>query len=151
MARFHKLRRVAVDDGFFFLAFITFVTGTIVLYFDLPYIYLQEDVEAGLRPAPADLVSQLIHSEKLQDTATTLLGTTIASVKFSFLFFFRDLLRQQKKMLVWWWCILVILIPTAAILMFSNFIACSYFNERIFGWYCLQSGFRISGVDRISV
>lgn len=143
MARFHKLHEVAVDDGFFFLAIATLVSGTTVLYLDLPYIYLQENVEAGLRVAPADLVSQLIHSEKLQDAATTLLGTTISSVKFSFLFFFRDLLRQQKKMLVWWWCIFILLIPTAAILMCSNFIACSYFDERIFGQFCLCPGFRM--------
>lgn len=133
LARFYKSHGVTVDDGFFFLAITTFISGTIMLYLDLPYIYLQENVEAGLRATPADLVSQLIHSEKLQDTATTLLGTTIISVKFSFLFFFRDLLRQQKKMLAWWWCIFVFLIPTAPILMFSNLISCSYFDERILG------------------
>lgn len=133
LARFYKSHAVAVDDGFFFLAIATFVAGTTVLYLDLPYIYLQENVEAGRRAAPEDFVAQLIHSEKLQDAATTLLGTTIISVKFSFLFFFRGLLSQQKKMLLWWWCILVFLIPTAAIVMFSNFISCSYFDERIFG------------------
>ena len=133
LARFYKSHGVAIDDAFFFLAIITLVAGTTVLYLDLPYIYLQEGVEAGLRAAPADLVSQLIHSEKLQDAATTLLGTTIISVKFSFLFFFRGLLRQQKKMLIWWWCIFVFLVPTATILMFSNFISCSYFDERILG------------------
>lgn len=133
LARLYKSHRVTVDDVFFFLAITTFIAGTTVLFLDIPYIYLQENVEAGLRAAPADLISQLIHSEKLQDAATTLLGTTITSVKVSFLFFFRDLLRQQKKMLIWWWCILVFLIPTAAILMFSNFISCSYFDERILG------------------
>ena len=151
MAGSYKLHRPAVDDGFFFLAIITFVSGTTVLYLDVPYIYLQENVEAGLRAAPADLVSQLLHNEKLQDAATTLLGTTIMSVKLSFLFFFRDLLRQQKKMLVYWWCIFVFLIPTAAILMFSNFISCSYFDERIFGGFCLQPGLRIIYIDQIFV
>ena len=133
LARFYQSHAVAVDDGFFFLAITTFVSGTTVLYLDLPYIYLQENVEAGLHAAPADLVSQFIHSEKLHDAATTLLRTTIISVKFSFLFFFRGLLRQQKKMMLWWWCILVFLIPTAAFPMFSDFISCSYFDERTFG------------------
>ena len=131
--RFYHPRPFAVDDGFFYLAVITLISGTTVLYLDLPYIYVQENVEAGLRAAPADFVSQLIHDEKLQDAATTLLGTTIMSVKFSFLFFFRHLIPQQKKMMVWWWCIFVLLIPTTAILIFSDFIACSYFDERIFG------------------
>ena len=133
MARFHKSRHVAVDDSFFFLAITTLISGTTILYLDIPYIYLQEDVEAGLRAAPADLVSQLIQSERLQDAAATLLGTTIVSVKFSFLFFFRGLIQHQKKEMIWWWCIFVFLIPTAAILMFSNLISCSYFDLRIRG------------------
>ena len=118
-----------------------------MLYIDIPYIYLQEDVEAGLRPAPADLVAQLIHSVKLQYAATSLLGTTIMSVKFSFLFFFRDLLKQQRKMLIWWWCTFVFLLPTTAILMFSNIIACPYSDERILGQFCFQSGSEASHND----
>ena len=104
-----------------------------MLYLDVPYIYLQEDVEAGLRAAPVDLVSQLVHDEKLQDAATTLLGTTIMSVKFSFLFFFRHLIQRQKKLLIWWWCNFGFLIPTAAIVIFSDFIACPYSDARILG------------------
>ena len=147
LARFYRSQRVAVDDGFFFLAVATLISGTTMLYIDIPYIYLQEDVEAGLRTPPADLVSQLIHSVKLQYAATTLLGTTIMSVKFSFLFFFRDLLKQQRKMLIWWWCIFVFLLPTAAILMFSNIIACPYSDEKILGQSCFRSGFEASHND----
>ncbi|KAK3171317.1 hypothetical protein OEA41_003401 [Lepraria neglecta] len=132
IARFYKSHRIAVDDGFFFLAVTTLVAGTIVLYFDIPYIYLQEDVEAGLRAPPANLVEQLIQDEKLQDATAVLLGTAVVSVKFSFLFFFRGLIRQQKRLMMWWWCILVVLIPTAAILMFSSFMSCPYFDQEIF-------------------
>lgn len=104
-----------------------------MLYLDIAYIYLQENVEAGLRAAPADIVAQLLHSEKLQYATATLLGTTVMSVKFSFLFLFRHLIQQQKKMLIWWWCIFVFLIPTSAILIFSDLISCPYFDERILG------------------
>ena len=132
-SRFYDPRRFAVDDGFFLLSVITLISGTIVLYFDLPYIYLQTNVEAGLRAPPADFISQLIHDEKLQNAATTLLGTAVISVKFSFLFFFRHLIQQQKKMLIWWWCIFVFLLPTAAIVIFSDLISCPYSDQRIFG------------------
>ena len=131
--RFYNPRSFAVDDGFFCLAIITLIAGTTVLYLDVPYLYLQENVEAGLRAPPADFVSQLIHDEKLQNAATTLLGTTIMSVKFSFLFFFRHLIQRQKKLLIWWWCIFAFLIPTAAIVIFSDFIACPYSDARILG------------------
>ena len=131
--RFYHPHSFAVDDGFFCLAIVTLIAGTTVLYLDVPYIYLQEDVEAGLRPPPPDLVSQLVHDEKLQNAATTLLGTTIMSVKFSFLFFFRHLIQRQKKMLIWWWCIFGFLIPIAAILIFSDLIACPYSDASILG------------------
>ena len=132
-ARLYKSQRITVDDGFFLLALSTLISGTTVLYFDIPYIYLQEGVEAGLRPAPADLIPRLLRDEKLQDAASTLLGVTITSVKFSFLMFFKSLLRQQRKLIIWWWCICISLIPTAAILMFSILISCPYFDERVFG------------------
>ena len=132
-ARLYRSHRITVDDGFFLLALLALISGTTVLYFDIPYIYLQEDVEAGLRPQPANFIPQLLRDEKLQDAAATLMGLTISSVKFSFLFFFRSLSKQQPKLMVWWWCICILLIPTTAIIMFSNLISCPYFDERIFG------------------
>ena len=132
-ARLYRSHRITVDDGFFLLALLALISGTTVLYFDIPYIYLQEDVEAGLRADTANFIPQLLQDEKLQDTAATLLGLAISSVKFSFLFFFKSLSKQQRKMMIWWWCICILLIPTAAILMFSNLVSCPYFDERIFG------------------
>lgn len=133
VARSLKSCRITVDDGFFYLAVVTLIAGTTVLYFDIPYIYLQEDVEAGLRVPPADFVSQLLHDQRLQDAAAMLLGTTVASVKLSFLFFFKGLLRHQERITMWWWCILVLLLPTTAILIFSNFMVCPYSDQQIFG------------------
>ena len=123
-----------MDDGFFYFAIVAFISGTTILYFDIPYIYLQENVEAGLRAPPANLIAQLIHSIKLQASANLLLAATILSVKFSFLFFFRTLIRQQKKMILWWWCIVMLVIATTPVLLFSSFISCPYFDERIVGW-----------------
>lgn len=146
---FYNSRRFAVDDGFFLFALVTLISGTTVLYLDVPYIYLQENVEAGLRATPADIVPLLLHSEKLQYAAATLLGTTIMSVKFSFLFLFRNLIQQQKKLSILWWCTFVFLIPTAAILMFSDFIACPYSDERIFGQSSLSgTNFRLRSFMR---
>lgn len=101
------------------------------MFIDVPYIYLQEDVEAGLRMPPADFLKKMIHSEKIQDAGTVLLATTIFSVKFSSLFFFRHLLRLQKKLMLYWWLICFIIVPSAAVFMFSDFISCDFFDERI--------------------
>ena len=130
-ARIRKEHRLYFDDAFFFLATISLVAGTILIFIDIPFIYMQEDVEAGLREPPADLMTRLIESEKIQDAATVLLALTIFSVKFSFLFFFRHLLRLQKKMMYYWWLICCIVVPSGIVFMFSDFIACDYFDERI--------------------
>ena len=132
-ARFYKFHRILLDDAFFYLAVVTLIAGTGLTYADVPFIYLQEYVEAGLLKPPPDLVPRLIHSEKIQDAATVLLVCTVFSIKFSFLFFFKLLIRQQKKLMIWWWTVLVLLVPIAAVVMVSDFIACSYFDDRIFG------------------
>lgn len=98
-------------------------------YVDTPKFYLEENVEAGLESPPPNFKSLLILGEKLEDAVTSLLGVTIVSVKFSFLFFFRALLRQQKKMMLWWWCIFVLLIPAAFLMIFAIFIVCAYWNQ----------------------
>ena len=114
-------------------------------YVDIPYIYLQEDVQAGIRMPPPDFIQQLLRSIKIQDAAVVLLSTTLLSVKLSFLFFFRQLLRRLRKMMIWWWFVLAVTVPSTIVLICSNFISCSYFDERIFGKHdvssrCLRSG-----------
>lgn len=44
--RYLQFNRVTIDDGFFFLAVLTLIAGTILLYLDLPYVYLVEDIAA---------------------------------------------------------------------------------------------------------
>lgn len=137
-ARTFKSHGLTIDDGFFLLAVITFIAGTVITYIDMPRWYLQEYVAAGLAIAPPDFIPYLIYGEKLEDAVTSLIGATIISVKFSFLFFFRALLRQQRKLLIWWWCIFAVLIPTAFIMIFAIFVVCAYWNQEIFGLLILS-------------
>ena len=132
-ARTFKSHGLTIDDGFFLLAVITFVAGIVITYIDMPRWYLQEYVAAGLAIAPPDYIPYLIYGERLEDAVTSLIGATIVSIKFSFLFFFRGLLRQQRKLLIWWWCIFTVLIPTAFIMLFAIFVVCAYWNQEIFG------------------
>lgn len=130
-ARIRKEQRLYLDDALFFLATLCLIAGTTLVFIDMPYIYLQENVESSRQTPPADFLTQLIRSEKIQDAGTVLLATTIFSVKFSFLLFFRHLLRLQRKLIYYWWFICIILIPSAAVFMFLDFISCDYFDERI--------------------
>ncbi|KAI4108317.1 MAG: hypothetical protein LQ339_002218 [Xanthoria mediterranea] len=124
-------RKVYVDDGFFFLALVTLVAGTVMTYIDIPYIYLQQNVQAGTQAPPADFIQQLLKSVKIQDAAVVLLSATVFAVKLAFLAFFRGLIRRLKKLEMWWWFVLVIVVISSLILICANFITCPYFDERI--------------------
>ena len=132
-ARAYKSSGFTVDDGFFLLAVATYLAATVLTYIDTSHMYTQQEVIAGLRFPPPNFLSQIITNEKFTDATTSLLGASIVSVKFSFLFFFRALLRRQKKMMVWWWCIFAIMIPTAVVMVFAFLIICASWNQDIFG------------------
>lgn len=138
-ARTYKSNGFTIDDGFFLLAVITFFPGIMMTYVGVPRFYLEQNVLAGLESAPQNYVRFLIVGEKLQDAITSLIGASIMSVKFSFLFFFRALLRQQKKMMVWWWCMFAIFVPMAFVMIFAFFIVCAHWNQEVFGQSSLES------------
>lgn len=130
--RVRHFRRLYIDDGFLFLAVAALTAGTGLMLVDIPYAYLQEQVEAGVEAPPPNLMDSLLQDQKVQNAATVLIATTIFSVKFSFLFFFRLLLQRTKKWYIWWWwTIFIILIPSAALFMFSDFISCPYTGEAV--------------------
>lgn len=129
--RLHRDGRLLVDDGFFLLATATLLAGSVLLYLDIPLVYTQLNVSSGMIPPPDDFIQQLLASIKLQNAAVVLLTTTIFSVKLSFWFFFRDLLRRIRSLTIWWWCILPFLIIGAAFCIATNFISCPVFDESI--------------------
>ncbi|KAL8702465.1 MAG: hypothetical protein Q9201_004370 [Fulgogasparrea decipioides] len=123
--------KIHVDDGLFLLAVIFLIAGTVMTYLDIPYIYLQQNVQAGVEAPPPDFIQQLLKSVKIQDAAVVLLSGTVFAVKLCFMALFRGLIRRLKKLELWWWFVLAIVVPSSAILVCSNFISCSYFDERI--------------------
>ncbi|KAL8662845.1 MAG: hypothetical protein Q9202_004359 [Teloschistes flavicans] len=126
-------QKIHVDDGLFIAAVLFLIAGTVLTYIDIPYIYLQQNVQAGTEAPPADFIQQLLKSVKIQDAAVVLLSGTILAVKFCFLSLFRSLIRRLRKLEIWWWFVLVIVVPSSIMLVCSNFISCSYFDERILG------------------
>ncbi|KAI4202141.1 MAG: hypothetical protein LQ350_002808 [Teloschistes chrysophthalmus] len=126
-------QKTHVDDGLFIAAVLFLIAGTVLTYIDIPYIYLQQNVQAGTEAPPADFIQQLLKSVKIQDAAVVLLSGTILAVKLCFLALFRSLIRRLRKLEMWWWLVLAIVVPSSIMLVCSNFISCSYFDERILG------------------
>ncbi|MCJ1374866.1 hypothetical protein MMC20_006099 [Loxospora ochrophaea] len=124
--RVRKFHRIFVDDGILFLAVTTLVASSVMIYVDFPYVYLQDNAEANL-------VQQLVQAEKNSAAINVLLITTIFSVKFVFLAFFRTLLqRLHGPIIVWWWVVLAIVILSTGYSIVSTFVACPVFGEAAF-------------------
>ena len=132
-AHTYKSHGFTIDDGFFLLAVASYLAGTVILYLAIPHFYLDQRVAAGLELPSPNFIPHLISGLRLVDAVTSLTGAAIASVKFSFLFFFRALLRKQKKMMTWWWCVFAVIVPTAIIMIFAIFIICAYWNQDVLG------------------
>ena len=131
--RVKKFRRLHADDYFVFLAVLCLITSTGILYVNVPYIYLQLNVEAHVEAPPADFVQQLLYDERLQNAATVLVLTALFSVKWAFLFFFRCLIGHTNWLITWWWTVLAVLVPGTVFGIFTNIFACPFFGPSILG------------------
>ena len=136
--RLQKFRRLFVDDYFLFFAALCLIAGSSLLYVELPYIYTQVNVESGLQALDAGVIQDLVMENKLAYPVSMLLWAAIFSVKFSFLFLFKSLIRRVRHLTILWWFVLAVLIPSAIVCICALFIACSKFSPSFVGLYLMQ-------------
>ena len=131
--RVRWFRHLFVDDGFLIIAVIGLILGTSLTYADIPYLYTQVQVESGVEAPPPDFIQQLVNDEKTLHPATLFLRVAIFSVKFSYLFLFRSLIRGHRRLLIWWWCVCAILVPATGFCLFTEFVSCPAFGASVVG------------------
>ena len=132
-ARISFFKRYLIDDVFFYIATIMLITATGLLYAEAPLIYLQVDVQTGVRKPPRDFIAKLILGLKIQTGITVMTSGSLFAIKFSFLFFLKNLIWQSKRLMIWWWVIIGVCIPAALVSMCMGFIICTTYDERILG------------------
>lgn len=133
--RIVQTHKITIDDGFFYFAVITFIAGTTTCYIDIPYLFVQQNVDPKTTIITPDFIQLLLRSLKIQSATDVLLSVTLFSVKFSFLFFFHSLLRRVRGLWVWWWCVFGLMVPVSVVFVSAVFIVCPYFDERVLGEY----------------
>lgn len=134
-----QTRKVSVDDGFFYLTVVALIAGTTTLYFDIPYIYVPQNVDPSTFHITPEFIAFLQQSLRFQASTCALLSVALFSVKLSFLTFFHGLLRRVRGLMIFWWCVLLFMVPVAIVFVCIIIMVCPYFDERVLGKLELQS------------
>ncbi|KAH8744395.1 hypothetical protein F5883DRAFT_590148 [Diaporthe sp. PMI_573] len=129
--RYTTRRQLALDDYFLFAAFAFLTTVIALVYHLLDPIYLATAVERN--PAiffqfSQEQVEQLLSQALNENIWLVLAWTTTFLVKFSFLAFFKHLIRNVERIQRYYWGIVVFTIITWMFLTSEAFILCSDFG-----------------------
>ncbi|RAL04479.1 uncharacterized protein BO80DRAFT_462094 [Aspergillus ibericus CBS 121593] len=110
MARFSlivwKLRSLQLEDGCILLAWACFLAMSIAYVIVTPVIYKIDAYEDGEIAPWATMVSDALFMIKVFFANTMLLWASLWSVKLSFLFLYRRLLRDLPGQMKWWYMVM---------------------------------------------
>jgi hypothetical protein len=113
--RFRKFRRLFVDDGFVFFAWILVLVSSILWQIYADDMYLNSAITRGVQMPPADFVQRSEGFLKASAAVVFLFYTTLWSIKLSFLFFFRRLYVNVGSWMRFWWLIFAVTVATWAV------------------------------------
>ena len=130
--RLRYRKRLFADDAFLFLAVACLCTSMALLFVFGPSMWLiEETVTVQLSPElPPDFMYRAVVYQKLAYTYISLVWMTIFAIKFSFLFFFKNLVRCIRSMTIYWWVITVVTGVVWAFGIAQPFISCPFFDLR---------------------
>lgn len=131
MIRFTTRRNVALDDYLLFLAFAFLTASTALVYYLLDSIYLATAVERDALiffQLNAKQMQQLLSQALNENILLAIAWTTTFLVKFSFLAFFRQLIRNVNGIQYYYWGIVTLTLLTWMFLTSEAFILCSGFG-----------------------
>ena len=116
------LRKFSIDDYPFYIAVASLIASFTLLFEFADTQYLLTLLTGGSDVGPLPQAAQAVFYATLSEMFCWL---TIFAVKFSFLFYFRSLVRRLPRVRLWWWITLVVLVPVAATTTFGVFIVCT--------------------------
>ena len=129
----HHRRRLYLSDVFLLCACICLCAGTVVLYHFEDMLYFEETLAKGALSAsiPPDFLTKVETSFKYSFSYYTILWTSIFSVKFSFLSFFRPLVQRLARSRKWWTYVIVITALSWGFCTVGMFIICPRFDSTL--------------------
>ena len=126
--------RLDIDDYFLGLAAVNLCASAGVLLAARVLIYVQVRLSLGLVTGQTPvLASELLYYHKLEEAASVLLWISIFAVKFSFLFFFRNLIQRVRPLKIWWHVVVGITVVAACTCVPLGFMVCPDFSSSFLG------------------
>lgn len=128
--RIKSRQRLCLSDGFLLFACVCLCGGTGVLYrfFDDLYLLQAAKTDPFSIALPPNFVEVLSTGLKLLFACQTLEWTCIYMIKFSFLAFFRPLLRHLYGLKIWWTCATVVSAIAWVFTSIGAWIICPHFD-----------------------
>ncbi len=121
------------DDALMVIGLTCAVGGTVVLLHHVDKLYgVEVATSSSLRSRPilAHAVTSSERFKALQIVWNVLLWSAVCSIKFSFLFFFRNLIwRLPGRIRVWWWAVVIFNLFTATFCIAQFSLACPRSDE----------------------
>ena len=108
--RFRYQKQFLLDDAFLYFGVICLCAAVGLLMQFSEAMYMSEALNMASVSYELDDLQLLSQFDKYSDVYLALTYTTLFSVKLSFLFFFRILVRRVRKMAIYWWTVLAITI-----------------------------------------
>ena len=129
-------KKFSIDDGFLYFAVICLCAAVGLLWSFTEAMYFNQALflNSSSSDFPSNyqaLLDFLAHRFHKTSAAYLILAhTAIFAVKFSFLFFFRVLVRRVRKMIVYWWTVFSIMIVVWVVTLVVDILPCPYFDLR---------------------
>lgn len=123
-------RRVGIDDGFLLFGTCCFIAAVVLFFYYVNEMYMTEAWVFGLPDMvlSTNFVEDSWWFHKVSDAALILTWCSLASVKFCFLFFFKNLIDRIRSMIRYWWLTFVFNAAVSAYGATVYIVACPYFN-----------------------
>ena len=105
--RVQQPKRVQADDYFLLLAYLCFLTLTILYIVLAPTMYRVTDASSGITPIYPKILADSLFMIKIFFANTLIFWFTLYAIKFSFLALYRRLMAGLRGYMQLWWAIVV--------------------------------------------
>ncbi|OCT54352.1 hypothetical protein CLCR_00860 [Cladophialophora carrionii] len=124
LIRVNQPKRFQADDLFLLLAYLCFLTLSILYIVLAPTMYRITDASSGLTPIYPEILSDSLFMIKIFFANTMIFWFALYAVKFSFLSLYRRLMKGLRLYMQLWWAVVAFCVLTLIGCVISNFTSC---------------------------